>query len=402
MLAIGYGAVGYWLVEGKSMLDAFYATVLALSTLGVEAGPPPDTGGKVFTVSVILFGVVALFTAIGMGTQIVASGELGRWLRMNQATRTIGRLSGHYVICGYGRVGRAVLEELRRRRYQSAATAPADDRDRLDRSSVVLTADTYLSVVVELGLKDAAAAARLVLKAGKSPPPAGGSAGRCSASLSRSPPDQGTPLTGCASGSADRAREPHADHGASAGLVARRGPPAVGGADRLDDGEAEAGPAVVPAPAAVRPAEPLEGVRQERVREAGPVVADLDAQVGAVFPGRDHDDRPGGREASRVREQVVDGLADAVGVHVNPDLCRDVDAAGDSGRIEARCGQGCAAAEQVPQVRLGEPQIEPVGVASRQCQEVVGDAGEPVGFLGGGVHGGGKFGGAASRPGGKL
>jgi voltage-gated potassium channel len=119
MLAIGYGTVGYWLVEGKNMLDAFYATVLALSTLGVEPGPPPGSGGKVFTVSLILFGVVALFTAIGVGTEVVASGELGRWLRMNQATRSIGRLSGHYVICGYGRVGRAVLEELRRRSYAS-------------------------------------------------------------------------------------------------------------------------------------------------------------------------------------------------------------------------------------------------------------------------------------------
>jgi voltage-gated potassium channel len=119
MLAIGYGTVGYWLVEGKSMLDAFYTTVVALSTLGVEAGPPPGPGGKVFTVSVILFGVVALFTAIGVGTQVVASGELGRWLRMNQAARSIGRLSGHYVICGYGRVGRSVVEELGRRNYTS-------------------------------------------------------------------------------------------------------------------------------------------------------------------------------------------------------------------------------------------------------------------------------------------
>jgi voltage-gated potassium channel len=117
MLAIGYGTAGYWLVEGKSMLDAVYATMLTLSTLGVEEGPPPGPGGKIFTVSLILFGVVALFTAIGVGTEVVASGELGRWLRMNQASRNIGHLSGHYVICAYGRVGRAVLEELRRRKY---------------------------------------------------------------------------------------------------------------------------------------------------------------------------------------------------------------------------------------------------------------------------------------------
>jgi voltage-gated potassium channel len=115
MLAIVYGTAGYWLVEGKSPLDAFYETVLTLSTVGVGTGPPPGSGGKIFTVSLILFGVVALFTAIGVGTEVVASGEFGRWLRMNQVTRSIGRLSGHYVVCAYGRVGRAVVEELRRR-----------------------------------------------------------------------------------------------------------------------------------------------------------------------------------------------------------------------------------------------------------------------------------------------
>jgi voltage-gated potassium channel len=116
-LAIAYGTVGYWLVEGKNLLDAFYQTMLTLSTLGVGPGPPPGPGGKIFTVSLILFGVVALFTAIGVGTEVVASGEFGRWLRMNQVSRSIGRLSGHYVICAYGRVGRAVMEEVQRRGY---------------------------------------------------------------------------------------------------------------------------------------------------------------------------------------------------------------------------------------------------------------------------------------------
>jgi voltage-gated potassium channel len=117
VLAIGYGTAGYWLVEGKSVLDAFYTTVLTLSTVGVGTGPPPGPGGKLFTVSLILFGVVALFTAIGVGTEVVASGELRRWVRMNQVTRSIGRLGGHYVVCAYGRVGRAVLDELGRRNY---------------------------------------------------------------------------------------------------------------------------------------------------------------------------------------------------------------------------------------------------------------------------------------------
>ena len=63
LLAIGYGTAGYGLVEGKSLLDAFYATVLTLSTLGVEAGPPPSPGGKIFTVSSPLFARGSVRTA---------------------------------------------------------------------------------------------------------------------------------------------------------------------------------------------------------------------------------------------------------------------------------------------------------------------------------------------------
>jgi voltage-gated potassium channel len=96
LLAIGYGTAGYWLVEGKNLLDSVYATMLTLSTLGVEAGPPPGPGGKVFTVSLILFGVVALFTTIGVGTEVVASGDLGRWLRMKDG-RSSAQLRSHRV-----------------------------------------------------------------------------------------------------------------------------------------------------------------------------------------------------------------------------------------------------------------------------------------------------------------
>ena len=45
-LAIVYGTVGYWLVEGKNLLDAFYETTLTLSTLGVGTGPPPGPGAE--------------------------------------------------------------------------------------------------------------------------------------------------------------------------------------------------------------------------------------------------------------------------------------------------------------------------------------------------------------------
>ena len=66
------------------------------------------------------------------------------------------------------------------------------------------------------------------------------------------------------------------------------------------------------------------------------------------------------------------------------------------GRGQAGCGEADAASEQLPQVCLRELQVEPAGVAAGEQQEIVGDPGEPVGFLGGAAHGGGEFRGAAS------
>lgn len=114
VLALCYGTIGFWLIEGLSLLDAFYSTVLTLSTVGLGNGPVIGVAGKLFTVSLILFGVATLFAAIGVGTEVLTSGELARWLRRKRMTRRTEHLSGHYVICAYGRVGRAVTEELGR------------------------------------------------------------------------------------------------------------------------------------------------------------------------------------------------------------------------------------------------------------------------------------------------
>ncbi|MCQ4082807.1 potassium channel protein [Streptomyces sp. RB6PN25] len=124
VVALIYGTLGYWLVEGKDLLDAFYTTVLTLSTVGVGQGPAQGSGGKVFTISLIFFGVMALFTAIGVGTEVVASGEVARWMRRSRMIKRVDRLSGHYVVCAFGRVGRAVVEELRRQERTGVVIEP--------------------------------------------------------------------------------------------------------------------------------------------------------------------------------------------------------------------------------------------------------------------------------------
>ncbi len=111
--AVGYGIAGFLLIERVSVLGAVYQTVLVLSTIGTGSPEPRGDGAKIFTITLILVGVAALFTAIGVGTEVLASGELARWVRRRRMTGRLGRLSGHFIVCAYGRVGRAVVEELR-------------------------------------------------------------------------------------------------------------------------------------------------------------------------------------------------------------------------------------------------------------------------------------------------
>ena len=112
-VAVAYGTIGYQVVEGWGLLDAFYMTVTTLTTVGYGEVHPLDTAGKLFTISLLALGVVALATAISAVTQLVAGGELANWLRRKRMDASLGRMRGHYIVCAYGRVGRAAVAQLR-------------------------------------------------------------------------------------------------------------------------------------------------------------------------------------------------------------------------------------------------------------------------------------------------
>lgn len=112
--AMLYGIVGYMVVEHYTLLDAAYMTVTTLSTVGFGEIQPLSSLGRVFTMTLIVFGIVAVFDLIAGFTTLLAGGELGQRWRQRDMRRRIAALEGHYVICAYGRVGRAAVEELTR------------------------------------------------------------------------------------------------------------------------------------------------------------------------------------------------------------------------------------------------------------------------------------------------
>lgn len=104
------GTVGYMLY-GWTLVEAAYQTVTTISTVGFEEVRPIDTTSeRVFTISLILVGVgTALYTLTVM-LEVLLEGRVNDLFGRRRMQRRIDELSGHVVVCGWGRVGRTVAE----------------------------------------------------------------------------------------------------------------------------------------------------------------------------------------------------------------------------------------------------------------------------------------------------
>src|SRR5207245_1216259 len=89
--------------------------VTTLTTIGYQEVHPLSHAGRIFNVFVILAGVSLVLVTIGALTQALLEFELQSFFGRRRMEREIGRLSGHYIICGAGRVGRSAARELARK-----------------------------------------------------------------------------------------------------------------------------------------------------------------------------------------------------------------------------------------------------------------------------------------------
>ncbi|TWT90747.1 Voltage-gated potassium channel Kch [Pseudobythopirellula maris] len=107
--------VGYKFLTGGTWLDAVYFTVITVSTVGYgersEVGPVV----QLFTIAVILLGVAGVAYTFGLVVQSMVEGQINRALGLRRMTREIEHLTGHAIICGYGRIGQTLAQELARR-----------------------------------------------------------------------------------------------------------------------------------------------------------------------------------------------------------------------------------------------------------------------------------------------
>lgn len=112
------GTIGFVVIDGFTIFDAFYLTLVTITTVGYSEIGTLSQSGRVFNVGIIITGVLALLLAMGTLTQTVLELELSNYFEKRRAKRMIQKMENHFILCGYGRMGRGAAREL------AAAKAP--------------------------------------------------------------------------------------------------------------------------------------------------------------------------------------------------------------------------------------------------------------------------------------
>ncbi|PAX52590.1 potassium channel family protein [Brunnivagina elsteri] len=107
------GTSWYRFVEHWSWEDSVYMTVITLATVGYGETQPMGNRGRLFTIALILMGVIAIGYIVNRFTEAVIQGYFQEGIRLRQQRRLMESLSGHYIICGFSRTGRQIAKEFR-------------------------------------------------------------------------------------------------------------------------------------------------------------------------------------------------------------------------------------------------------------------------------------------------
>jgi voltage-gated potassium channel len=111
-MVVVVGTLGYRLIEGWSLLDALWMVVITVTTIGFGEVQPLSEAGRIFSLVLILFGVgIVTYTATTFARAMI-DGDMARLLRQRRKERSMRKLENHYIVVGYGRLGRVVVEDL--------------------------------------------------------------------------------------------------------------------------------------------------------------------------------------------------------------------------------------------------------------------------------------------------
>ncbi|HEX4580815.1 MAG TPA: NAD-binding protein [Acidobacteriaceae bacterium] len=137
------GTIGFVVIEGYTWFEGFYMTLTTITTIGYQELRPLSHAGRIFNTFLILFGVTSLFLSFGAMTQTIIELELQDLYNKRRKERMIDRLHNHFIVCGFGRVGRNASYEMQR------ANAPFLVIDRSEQRVANASSAGILAVVAD-------------------------------------------------------------------------------------------------------------------------------------------------------------------------------------------------------------------------------------------------------------
>jgi len=158
IVLLAIGSWGYMAIEGWDFFDALYMTVITIATVGYGEVHIVSPTGRMFTLVLIFLGVGFFLYVVGNFIQFLVEGRIRYVLGRRKLDRQINKLKNHYIICGYGRMGRALARFLIQRYLdvvvieQNQARTPVMDEDGI---LYLVGAATDESLLIRAGIERA-------------------------------------------------------------------------------------------------------------------------------------------------------------------------------------------------------------------------------------------------------
>ena len=106
------GTAGYMTIEGSSLLDGLYMTVITVTTVGYGEVFPLNTAGRYFTIFLIMVGVGLVLYLFSKVTEAMVEGSLQTYMGRKTMDKKVAGLKDHFIVCGYGRIGKVICRIL--------------------------------------------------------------------------------------------------------------------------------------------------------------------------------------------------------------------------------------------------------------------------------------------------
>lgn len=152
-----FGISGFILIEDWSFLDATYMMVITISTVGFGEVRPMTPEGRIFTIFLIMSTFGTFTYLISLVTTLIASGELGKNIKNYKILKIMNGLENHIIVCGLGRVGIQVAEDLKKAGFIVVAIEEKIENVKMvDEDLIIINGDaTNDETLLRAGLKKA-------------------------------------------------------------------------------------------------------------------------------------------------------------------------------------------------------------------------------------------------------